>query len=613
MRMGPGEEAFLAELLSGLNRATRTALARSLRAGIPWTEIRENWAIAAGCFPQEMTSAQRKLALRKAQDLRKTANAKAKWAGQERLELSKACESKLAKLRDELDSLGKERAKGTPFAKPGSERALSERAAKLRRAIRAVAARRDRLAAAGRRSLELGRSGTASVCLGSRKLLGQRELLGRPDSPFGSEPAWLEAWELARDGSFLLEGDKHAPGKNNHAKFDPSTGILRIRLTEGQAELRMAEQALELGVPLEDLKGKMKYSPLRMACRFLEARLEFAGKRQEERLARLRETLEVPAKSKDSVPVGWRIRTEVRNGRRVFFARAEWREAEPSAQDLGLGALGADINAWGIAWAAAKADGNLAISRKKDLPHFGNLRMDWREASEAKATHAARVAAKELVALAKERMLPIVLEDLDFSAKKRSLRYEEGARARGLSGFAYRKLIGAIRARAAKEGVMVRFADPSWTSAVGFAKYGRRNGLNPDQAAALAIARKALGLRGAREKSVRRGGEKIMVCNRMERIPHLRISASAPRSRGQGSEPERILSSFLGKDRREWGARLKGLDAPPGARASASSPEGVPPSPGSSGSEGRGRAARGASRPRTDPSVGKFSTDEVLG
>ncbi len=614
MRMGPGEEAFLAELLSGLNRATRTALARSLRAGIPWTEIRENWAIAAGCFPQEMTSAQRKLALRKAQDLRKTANAKAKWAGQERLELSKACESKLAKLRDELDSLGKERAKGTPFAKPGSERALSERAAKLRQAIRAVAARRDRLAAAGRRSLELGRSGTASVCLGSRKLLGQRELLEQADSPFGSEAAWREAWDLARDGGFLLEGEAAAAGKNRHAKFGPSAGILRIRLTEAQAERRMAAKALELGVPLGDLKGKMRYSPLRMECRFLEVRLEFAGKRQTARLERLSERLEAPAKSEGSAPVGWRIRTEVRDGKRVFFARAEWREAEPAARDLGLGALGADINAWGIAWAAAKADGNLAVSRRKEgPPHFGSIRMDWREASETKAAHAARVAAKALVALAKGRMLPIVLEDLDFSAKRRSLRYEEGVRAKGLSGFAYRKLIEAIRARAAKEGVIVRFADPSWTSAAGFAKYGRRNGLNPDQAAALAIARKALGLRGAKARSVRRGGEKIMVFDRTERIPNLRISASAPRSRGQGSEPERVLSSLLGRDRREWGARLKGLGSPPGARAPASSPEGVPPSPGSSGSEGRGRAARGASRPRTDPSVGKFSTDEVLG
>ena len=198
---------------------------------------------------------------------------------------------------------------------------------------------------------------------------------------------------------------------------------------------------------------------------------------------------------------------------------------------------------------------------------------------------------------------------MDFSAKKRSLRYEEGPRAKGLSGFAYRKLIEAIQARAAKEDVAVRFADPSWTSVVGFAKYGCRNGLNPDQAAALAIARKALGFRGAKEKSVRRGGAKSMVCNRMERIPNLRVSAGAPRSRGPGSEPERILSSLLGKDRREWGQRLKGLDSPPGAQAFASSPEGVPPSPGSLGSEGRGRTARGPSRPQTVRSVGKFSTD----
>ena len=227
-----------------------------------------------------------------------------------------------------------------------------------------------------------------------------------------------------------------------------------------------------------------------------------------------------------AIAVSWRIGREAKNGKTAFSARAQWLEREPEAKDWGLGALGADINAWGIAWAAAKSDGNLARPAKgtgetacfpKRSACFGSIPVSWGETSE-QATHAARHAALALVDLAKDRGLPIVLEDLDFSAKKRSLRYEEGTRAKALSGFAYRKLIESIRARAAKEGVPVRFACPSWTSVMGFAKYGRRNGLSPDQAAALAIARKGLGLKGTTERAVRRGGEKILVLNRPERI-----------------------------------------------------------------------------------------------
>lgn len=314
-------QALLSELLASLNRATRTVLARSLREGIDRREIREPWALAAGCFPEALTSGQRSLALRKAGDLRKTAQAKELWAGREWLELAKACGKKIVRKSEEIAALRKELA----------------------------ASRRNPLA--------------------------------RP-----------------------------------------------------------------------------------------EARRKIAGR----------------------------------------FA----------------GVLN------------------------------------------------------------------------PFSSPSR-------------------------RARAAREGVPIRFACPSWTSVMGFAKYGRRNGLNPDQAAALAIARKGLGLKGSKEQAVRRGGEKLTVLNRPERIPRSWLPALPPRSRGKGTEPETPggrggraapledrLSAFLGASRREWGARLKRLDSHSLARATAGFPEGLPPSPDPNGSEGREAPARGPSRPRSaklDPV--KISTD----
>ena len=618
-------QALLSELLASLNRATRTVLARSLRDGIDRREIREPLALESGCFPEALASAQRRLALRKAGDLRKTAQAKDLWAGRERLEIAKACGKKIARKREEIAGLRKEMSalRKSPLARPEARRNLAERILRERQGLAKTLERKARLEAAGNKSLERAKSGDGRVCFGGRNLLGQRERIGPPPggpgggqpserngSPFATLGAWESAWSEARDGAFLLEGSKNAASRNDHAKFGPATGILRIRLTEAQAERRMEALARERGIPLEDFLGKIKYSPLRMACRFLEARLEFRGKRQEARLARLASILEAEVDA--AVPVSWRIGRETIGGKTVFQARAQWLEPEPEAKDWGLGALGADINAWGIAWAAAKSDGNLARPKTADgLPCFGSISVRWGETSE-QATHAARIAAKELVALAKERSLPIVLEDLDFAAKKRSLRYEEGARAKALSGFAYRKLIESIRARAAKEGVPVRFACPSWTSVLGFAKYGRRNGLSPDQAAALAIARKGLGLKGTAEKAVRRGGEKIVVLNRPERIRRSWMPALPPRSRGKGTEPETpggrggraapleaLLSAFLGVCRRDWGARLKSLDSPALARATAGFPEGLTASPDPKGAEGREAAARGPSRPRS--------------
>ena len=47
-------------------------------------------------------------------------------------------------------------------------------------------------------------------------------------------------------------------------------------------------------------------------------------------------------------------------------------------------------------------------------------------------------------------------------------------------------------ARSKIVGVEVRFVDPAYTSVVGWAKYGSRLGVNPDLAAALAIARRVV-------------------------------------------------------------------------------------------------------------------------
>ena len=121
----------------------------------------------------------------------------------------------------------------------------------------------------------------------------------------------------------------------------------------------------------------------------------------------------------------------------------------------------------------------------------------------------------------------LALECLDFSEKKALLRYENVSkvskqRSARLSSFAYQKLIEAVVARAAKVGVEIRFVDPSWTSVVGWAKYGSRLGLNPDQAAAFTIARRGVLSKGKNIKRSKRGTEWFDLYAKREKIEGLK-------------------------------------------------------------------------------------------
>ena len=121
---------------------------------------------------------------------------------------------------------------------------------------------------------------------------------------------------------------------------------------------------------------------------------------------------------------------------------------------------------------------------------------------------------------------------MDFSKKKAQLRYEftgkDGKackqRAARLSSFAYQKLIEAIMTRAPKVGVEIRLVDLSWTSIVGWAKYGSRLGLNADQAAAFTIARRGVLSKGKNIKRAKRSSEWVDLYAKPEKIEGLKSS-----------------------------------------------------------------------------------------
>ena len=102
-------------------------------------------------------------------------------------------------------------------------------------------------------------------------------------------------------------------------------------------------------------------------------------------------------------------------------------------------------------------------------------------------------AVAQVVARALQAGKPLVIERLDFSAKRDALEGESPGRSRMLSSFAYGRIKTYFLSRGYREGVEVREVNPAYSSVIGRVLFMERYGLSVDQAAALVLARRSIG------------------------------------------------------------------------------------------------------------------------
>ncbi len=103
------------------------------------------------------------------------------------------------------------------------------------------------------------------------------------------------------------------------------------------------------------------------------------------------------------------------------------------------------------------------------------------------------LAVKELMLLSTKLNKPIVIEELDFTAKKKSLKAGiNKSKNKQLSSFAYSKIIELIKARAEDNFIEIREVNPAYTSIIGSIKYSIRSRIDVHHAAAICIGRKGL-------------------------------------------------------------------------------------------------------------------------
>ncbi len=186
-------------------------------------------------------------------------------------------------------------------------------------------------------------------------------------------------------------------------------------------------------------------------------------------------------------PITFRFVRRLRKGKPIWYVHATTdRPAVKPATDRRKGCLGVDLNVGHVACGLVDRHGNPVLTEHFSVRMLGRRR---EQLSAALGEVTARV-----VALAKQHGVPIATEHLDFESKKDELEVLGGKRyARKLSGFAYALLFRLLVARAYREGVEVIEVNPAFTTVIGYAKFGVGYGLSPHAAAAVAIARRALG------------------------------------------------------------------------------------------------------------------------
>jgi hypothetical protein len=280
-----------------------------------------------------------------------------------------------------------------------------------------------------------------------RMIFGGRELWKAQhhfkENGYPTHEEWREAWRKSRSSEFCLVGSKDESYGNQSCQWNPVTKELRVRLPDHLGGLvRIPNVRFPYGEEL------LIDSILR------EEAVSYRFVRKEK---------------------GWYILASAKP------------PVVPIITDLGRGAIGVDVGPGCLAAVETDARGN-PIARKT----FG---LGLRGKSKHQAAALIEEAAAQIGEWAKRTGKPVSIEILDFAKKKAELKERGKGYARMLTGFAYGKIHGAIRSRCAKSGVQILQVNAAYSSMLGIVKFSSMYGLSGDEAAALALARRAMNLR----------------------------------------------------------------------------------------------------------------------
>ncbi|TLX16469.1 IS200/IS605 family element transposase accessory protein TnpB [Rhizobium sp. MHM7A] len=285
------------------------------------------------------------------------------------------------------------------------------------------------------------------ICFGAKNLF--RQQFDLEANGFKSHAEWKETWRKARTSSFAFVGVANMAGGNEVARLKlRKDGLfnLELRLPPG---IRTSSQSYITFRKISFNQGHDKI----IAALARQQPLTVRFVRDE---------------------ISWKIHVTIDQ------------PTTPGKFDDSRGCLGIDLNADSVALTLVDRFGNPIRSWTIPMVTHG--------LSSDQALDLTRKVAKQIIDLAREYDVTIAAEDLDFATKKAQLTSDSSPRyARMLSSFGYSSFQRALASACARNAVYPRQVNPAFTSLIGRTKFARRYGLSVHTAAALSIARRAMG------------------------------------------------------------------------------------------------------------------------
>ena len=307
-------------------------------------------------------------------------------------------------------------------------------------------------------------SGQVRLCFGSKKLFhAQYEL---ETNGFGSHADWLVAWQADRSNQFFVLGSG-----------DESAGNQSCQASVGQ------DGSLNLQLRLPDALSEHGKYLLIKGVRFAYGHNSI--------VAALQSSQRVSATTKAGVAIQKRVGTALSyrfvrdvKGWRIFVSCES--QAVEVTSNIDLGAVGVDVNADHLAVGVLDRFGNAVDVERVDLHTYGKT------TDQAKALIGEAVV--KIVKLARSLNKPLVIEKINFAKKKAELETSDSKKSRMLSSFACNQVSKGIKAAGFRFGVEVIEVNPAYTSVIGAVNFAQVKGVSVHQGAAIAIARRGLGL-----------------------------------------------------------------------------------------------------------------------
>ncbi len=316
-----------------------------------------------------------------------------------------------------------------------------------------VKSKLERLVRKKRQVQELKETKRLHICWGSKKLFKAQYNL--EENGYSNHEEWLEDWRKKRGGNFYSVGKGSVNGNNPVTKIHhKQDDIFTVTITVPRC--------------YQEIYGNK-----------ITLEFEITKQRKHDLLYAL----------ESNKPVTVQIFRREHKDNQWYIHLSTYVQAVPYISHKRNGCLGIDLNAKSIDLVYVKRDGNLHQNDgQKTL-----FSWDIPTGTTGQVSAKLRNIVAEIVRIGESYECPIACEDLDFSKKKATLRHCSKKYNRMLSGFIYDKFRAFLVARAEKYGIEVIFKNPFATSVIGMVKYMAKYGLNSAFAAAMVIARRALG------------------------------------------------------------------------------------------------------------------------